>query len=111
VAEVLPPVVDTATDLLRSMRETGTVEGLQSFAFYGATSTSRFDEVSHVLPSYNLVSNCQQYATEPSPACDAHFGPGRAAAQEHAARSDRERPQRDGRERPVTQLLDYLLGR
>lgn len=147
VAEGLPPVVDTATDLLTSLRESGGVEGLQSFAFYGATATSRFDQVSHVLPSYNLVSSCQQYATVPAPGCDSHFGPGRSAAQQQAARAGRERPRRPSRRArrngdasrptaappaatppaagsqptpttppqqplaPVTQLLDYLLGR
>ena len=113
LADVLPPVVDTATRLMTSLRETGTVEGLQSFAFYGATSTSRFDQVSHVLPSYNLVSNCQQYATTPAPECDAHFGPGRDAASRAARRERRSAQQSARREQqaqPVTQLLDYLLG-
>lgn len=145
VAELLPPVVGTATDLTRSLRESGGVEGLQTFSFYGATSAARFDQVSHVLPSYNLVSSCQQYATEPQPGCSAHFGggpgPGPAAPAAAAARGERaprsRRPARGGRRTaapsppaaapggpgspaspalpqqlgPVTQLLDYLLGR
>ena len=73
VAEILPSVTDLATGLVESMRENGVVEGIQLYMFYGAGAQARFDQFSHILPSYQIAGPCQQYAREPNPDCDAHF--------------------------------------
>ena len=106
VARRLPPLVDVATDLLVSLRETGTVEGLQTFAFYGAVANARFDRVSHILPSYQVPTSCQQYAETPSAACDAHFGPGRAAAAAGRGAAKRARPRRERSRSPARREIE-----
>jgi hypothetical protein len=55
------------------LRDSGAIEGLQLYVFYGAGAQARFDQFSHILPSYQIAGPCQQYAREPVPECDAHF--------------------------------------
>ena len=73
VAEILVPITALAADLQESVQESGSVEGLQLYTFYGAGAQARFDQFSHILPSYQLASPCQQYAREPQRDCSAHF--------------------------------------
>ena len=89
VAAILVPITELAADLNESVQENGAVEGLQLYTFYGAGAQARFDQFSHILPSYQLASTCQQYAREPVEGCSAHF----AGASQEAA------------------TLDYLLGK
>ena len=82
VAAILPPIVELAADLNESLRDSGTVEHLLLYMFYGAGAQARFDQFSHILPSYQLASDCQQYARTPLEGCSAHFGdPPTAATQ------------------------------
>ena len=90
VAAILPPIAELAAKLQESVRDSGAIEGLQLYTFYGAGAQARFDRFSHILPSYQLAGDCQQYAEEPVPACDSHFQGGSS--------SDRA-------------ALDYLLGK
>ncbi|MEA2386333.1 MAG: hypothetical protein QOJ22_507 [Thermoleophilaceae bacterium] len=76
VAAILPPIVRLAAQLNESLRDSGSVEGLLLYTFYGAGAQARFDQVSHILPSYQIASECQQYARTPIPECSAHFGEG-----------------------------------
>ncbi|HWH44713.1 MAG TPA: MlaD family protein [Thermoleophilaceae bacterium] len=99
VAALLPPLARTATEVVTSLRESGGVEGLQLFVYYGALATSRFDRLSHILPSYQVASQCQQYATTPVEHCSAHFGGGpgpasRPRERERAAPRRTDRPRR-----------------
>jgi phospholipid/cholesterol/gamma-HCH transport system substrate-binding protein len=90
VAAILPPIAELAAKLQESVRDSGAIEGLQLYVFYGTGAQARFDQFSHILPSYQLAGDCQRYAREPVPACDSHFqGSG---ANDRAA-------------------LDYLLGK
>jgi hypothetical protein len=73
VAAILPPIAELAADLNESLRDSGVVEGLQLYTFYGAGAQARFDQFSHILPSYQVAAPCQQYAREPLPECSAHF--------------------------------------
>ena len=73
VAAILPPIAELAGDLNESLRDSGVVEGLQLYTFYGAGAQARFDQFSHILPSYQIANPCQQYAREPVPGCDGHF--------------------------------------
>lgn len=103
VAALLPPVARTATEVVTSLKENGGVEGLQLFVYYGALATSRFDRLSHILPSYQLAGQCQQYATVPSEPCSAHFGDGPGPASKPRDRRRRGRSgdrDRRPRERP-----------
>ena len=94
VAAILPPIVELAGDLNESLRDSGAVEGLLLYTFYGAGAQARFDEFSHILPSYQIASDCQQYARVPLEGCSAHFGDEPAAAADKAER----------------RALDFLLG-
>ena len=88
VAAILPPIVELAADLNESLRDNGAVEGLQLYVFYGAGAQARFDQFSHILPSYQIASQCQQYAREPVAGCDAHFAASRT--QTRAPEAERE---------------------
>ena len=98
VAAILRPIVELAADLNESLRDSGAVEGLQLYTFYGAGAQARFDRFSHILPSYQVAASCQQYAREPRPECDAHF-----------EGSDPEGSDPQGSD-PMARGLDYLLG-
>ena len=79
VAAILPPIVALAADLNESLRDTGTVEHLLLYMFYGTGAQARFDQFSHILPSYQIAGDCQQYARVPLEGCSAHFGDAPAA--------------------------------
>jgi virulence factor Mce-like protein len=87
VAAALPHVAEQVRLLLLSLREKGVVEGLQSFVYYAAAATSRFDRFSHILPSYQVIGPCQQYATTPAPGCNANFGARTAAREKSRGRA------------------------
>jgi phospholipid/cholesterol/gamma-HCH transport system substrate-binding protein len=73
--------------LFASLRQRGVVEGLQSFTYFAALATSRFDRYSHTLPAHLLASTCSQYATVTVPACSANFAGGGATAAPKRARA------------------------
>jgi virulence factor Mce-like protein len=83
-------------DLFASLRQRGVVEGLQTFTYFAALATSRFDRYSHTLPAHLLASTCSQYATVTVPACSANFAGGGATA----ARKARTRHHRARRHHP-----------
>jgi phospholipid/cholesterol/gamma-HCH transport system substrate-binding protein len=76
--------------LFGSLRERGVVEGLQSFVYFAALATSRFDRYSHILPAHLIGTSCSQYATVTVPTCSANFAGGgaeaKAKARHHRAR-------------------------
>jgi virulence factor Mce-like protein len=88
VARRLPPLMQIALPLVRSLRDKHVIEAIGPFAYGGALSTSRFDKVSHILPSYQISGPCQQYAENPSPACNAHYAAfGKSGSAAAAARA------------------------
>ena len=89
VAAILPPIVELAAKLNESLRDSGAVEGLLLYTFYGAGAQARFDQFSHILPSYQIASDCQQYARVPLEGCSAHFGGEPAAVARAATRNPR----------------------
>jgi ABC-type transporter Mla subunit MlaD len=97
VAAILVPITELAADLNESLRDSGAVEGLQLYTFYGAGAQARFDRFSHILPSYQIASTCQQYAREPLPECNARF------RGESSLSKEGQTPFRNA-------TLDYLLG-
>jgi ABC-type transporter Mla subunit MlaD len=101
VAAILRPITELAGDLNESLRDTGVVEGLQLYTFYGAGAQARFDQFSHILPSYQIAGSCQQYAREPLPECDSRFG------------DDEPSVSKEGQTlfRKDAAALDYLLGK
>ncbi len=97
VSVPLPEAVSLATRAVESLRDRGGVEGLLLFVYNGTLSQARFDRFSHLLPSFQLATDCAQYATEPAPDCNSRW-PGAGAGvieprkEEHAgAGPDRER--------------------
>jgi virulence factor Mce-like protein len=67
------PTGGLVDQLFQSLRARGVVEGLQTFTYFGATATSRFDRYSHILPSHLVGVDCGLYAEKPTPGCDATF--------------------------------------
>lgn len=106
VARFLPEVARLARALNVSLQDRGGVEGLQEFSYYAAAATSRFDRVSHILPSYQIGGTCNIYATTPTAGCSAHFKEGplgnevppakasKRRAAEHRRGADRNRHRR-----------------
>jgi hypothetical protein len=87
--------------LAQSLRSTGALEALQSFIYYTALSTSRFDRISHIVPAYVIFNDCVVWARTPTAGCDAHFG-GKAvgaSARAHARRVRAPRSRRVSRRR------------
>lgn len=61
-------------DLTESLRDTGGIERLMDFLYYGAASTNGFDATGHYLRAQLLVNLCSTYnATANDPSCTANF--------------------------------------
>ncbi len=73
VAAILPPIAELAADLQESVRDSGVVEGLQLYTFYGAGAQARFDQFSHILPSYQIAGPVPAVRARAGAECDAHF--------------------------------------
>jgi virulence factor Mce-like protein len=71
-------------DLFASLRQRGVVEGLQTFTYFAALATSRFDKYSHTLPAHLIGTQCSQYATATVAGCSANFAGGGAEAKAKA---------------------------
>jgi hypothetical protein len=80
----MPDVVTRTTELLESLRASGALEGLFRFNYYAAASAARFDTVSHILPTFQVNSDCSNYAAEPREGCSAHFAGARTGEAESA---------------------------
>jgi phospholipid/cholesterol/gamma-HCH transport system substrate-binding protein len=103
VARLLPPTVRIVKPLADSLRDKGVIEAIAAFAWGGAVSTARFDKVSHILPSYQISSPCQQYAEEPVDGCNAHFaGMSQSGAAARSLKRRAERSRRGGAGAPGT---------
>jgi hypothetical protein len=100
-SRLLPRAVRVLDPLAASLRSSGAIEALQTFIYYTALSTSRFDRISHIVPAYVIFNDCLAWARTPTPGCDAHFG-GKAVGAS-GARSKRRprvsRPRRPARRR------------
>jgi hypothetical protein len=73
-SRLLPRAVRVLDPLAASLRSSGALEALQTFIYYTALSTSRFDRISHIVPAYVIFNDCLTWARTPTPGCDAHFG-------------------------------------
>jgi ABC-type transporter Mla subunit MlaD len=73
VARLLPETAVLTRQLNESLKQRGVVEGLQRFVYFATAATARFDQFSHILPSYQIASTCQQYASAPVAGCSANF--------------------------------------
>jgi ABC-type transporter Mla subunit MlaD len=103
VARRLPPTVAIAQPLVDSLRDRHTIEEIGPFAYNGALSSSRFDRISHIVPSYQIAGPCNQYAETPAAGCDAHFaGMGGTAAAKAARRGSASSHSKSGATAPRT---------
>jgi virulence factor Mce-like protein len=108
VARHLPEVARLARLVNESLKARGFVEGLQSFVYFAAAATSRFDRFSHILPSYQIAGFCQQYATAPVDGCSARFtGSAGPERQDAAKRKPRKRQRHRGRHRRAPEPLTH----
>jgi phospholipid/cholesterol/gamma-HCH transport system substrate-binding protein len=99
------PTGVSVDDLFQSLRQRGVVEGLQTFTYFAALATARFDRYSHTLPAHVLGSTCSQYATTTVPGCSANFAGGGATAapkRHHRARHRAHRKDRPAADAPAT---------
>lgn len=93
-----PEAVRIATELVESLRGSGGIEGIMRFTYYGTAAAARFDSVSHIFPTFQLLpKDCARYATTPREGCSAHFGGATGAAPSGA----RKAPRRAGRRAPA----------
>jgi ABC-type transporter Mla subunit MlaD len=63
--------------LYKNLQRHGFVEGFLSVVYYVATSLSRFDGTSHMLPLMLIAPHsgaCGSYSTRPVAGCSAHYG-------------------------------------
>jgi virulence factor Mce-like protein len=91
-ASLIPHVASVGADVTNSLRKTGAVEGINTFAWLGAASMARFDATSHIVPSYQITGLCQLYATTPAAGCSAHWSGSKAdTAQAASVRVHRKR--------------------
>ncbi len=60
--------------LYTNLRDRGFIENMLSLFYYGAAGFSRYDSVSHILPSHILANqDCLLFATAPVPGCSANY--------------------------------------
>lgn len=72
--------------LLLSLRDSGSLESLQSFMYNSAAASARYDAVSHLMPANGLLSTCSLFATQPVSGCSAWYPSGAARAAAHGRR-------------------------
>src|SRR4051794_30312535 len=99
-SRLLPRTVSIVDRLAASLRSSGAIEALQSFIYYTALSTSRFDRISHIVPAYVIFNDCLAWARTPTPGCDAHFGGRAVSAAAPRKRSRSGKPRRVAPRRP-----------
>jgi hypothetical protein len=87
----MPHVAEVGTAVTNSLRATGAVEGINTFVWLATAATARFDATSHIIPSYQIGSDCNVYATKPVPACSAHWAGSAADRAQAAAKRTRHR--------------------
>ncbi|MFL5823744.1 MAG: MlaD family protein [Solirubrobacteraceae bacterium] len=71
------PSTELAAKLYPNLQRHGFVESFLSVVYYVATSLSRFDSTSHMLPLLLTGPHngaCGKYATKPVAGCSAHYG-------------------------------------
>jgi virulence factor Mce-like protein len=85
-ASVAPASGQLLASLFSSMRSQGAVDGLLEFTYYAAAAFARYDNISHILPAYAMLTPCEAITTTPFPGCNAHFSSyGGAGAQARRA--------------------------
>ena len=72
-ASVAPASGQLIASLFSSMRSQGAVDGLLEFTYYAAAAFARYDNISHILPAYAMLTPCEAITTTPFPGCNAHF--------------------------------------
>jgi virulence factor Mce-like protein len=100
LADGLVPATKLAEELTESLRDSGTVEGLLRFIYYGVAATARFDSVSHILPALPVVTLCSLPLQVRNPECAAQFKSftdSPSSASRKRSKRDRERDKRDAR--------------
>lgn len=68
---------ELTSQLYENLQRHGFSEYFLSVVYYVATSLSRFDSTSHILPLKLVAPRngaCGKYATKPVPGCSAHYG-------------------------------------
>src|SRR4051812_45919562 len=83
---LMPHVAEVANAVVTSLRDSGGVEAINTFAWLGTAAMARFDATSHMIPSYQLSGTCHLYATEPTEGCSAHWAGSAAAKAKPAAK-------------------------
>jgi virulence factor Mce-like protein len=91
------PVGRTLNTLLLDLRARGFVESLNSFSYYAAAATARYDSISHMLPAHSLLTTCSGYAQAPAAGCNAfYYGPSAAGTRAHRHRAAHQHARHEG---------------
>ncbi|GAC1440862.1 MAG: hypothetical protein NVSMB51_20640 [Solirubrobacteraceae bacterium] len=80
------PIGQSLNELLINLRDRGGVEGLLTFLYNSAAASSRYDSISHLIPSHVLINNCTNYSVTPVDGCSAHFAGAQPQASRRASR-------------------------
>ncbi|MCW3015120.1 MAG: hypothetical protein JWO02_2212, partial [Solirubrobacterales bacterium] len=82
------PTGTSLNALLVNLQQRGGIEYLLKFVYGGATASSRYDAISHILPAHIFVSQCGLYAQTPVAGCSSNFGrPGAARTRQPRAKT------------------------
>lgn len=69
----LPEAGRSLASTLVDLRDSGFVENLNLFAYYGSSALSRFDSQSHIFASAAEVNTCSGYTTTAVPGCNGFY--------------------------------------
>jgi ABC-type transporter Mla subunit MlaD len=67
------PLSSNLSSLLTSLRDTGGIERLMDFLFYGTAATNGYDSYGHYLRAQLIVNTCTTYRVQSDPSCTANF--------------------------------------
>lgn len=86
-SNVALPAGTLVADLFSSLKNEGAADGLLEFVYYATAAFARYDTISHILPAFAMVSDCEisPLGSTPTPGCDAHFSSRTASSDETRA--------------------------
>jgi ABC-type transporter Mla subunit MlaD len=82
------PVSSNLSSLLTSLKNTGGIERLMDFLFYGANAINGYDSYGHYLRAQLIVNTCTTYRVVQDPACTANFPKTGARSASASSRDD-----------------------
>jgi ABC-type transporter Mla subunit MlaD len=115
VADLLRPVADRLVPIVPLLRSLGDSVAKQDvpeligrYLYFAASSSSRFDRFSHILPSYQITGTCAVWTETPVGECNAHYKGYRGPVGQPTVPGQTPAPKAGSSAQQ--QALDFLLG-